>query len=72
MKTDPYTKFILTVIAICLLWICARHVELVESAHAQSYSPEDVVKVKVEIVNRESIPVFIENSVLPPIMVLQQ
>lgn len=34
MKTDTYTKFILTVIAICLVVIIAKDVTLVPKAHA--------------------------------------
>lgn len=34
MKTDNYTKFILTVIAVCLVVIVAKDVSLVTDAHA--------------------------------------
>lgn len=34
MKFDLYTKFVLTVIAVCLVWVCLRDVALVRSAQA--------------------------------------
>ena len=33
---DRYTKLVLTVIAICLVWICARDVPIVREAQAQT------------------------------------
>jgi hypothetical protein len=43
MKTDLYTKSVLTIIAACLLSIAFRDVPLVSTAHAQSpQGPLDV------------------------------
>ena len=40
MKTDLYTKSILTIIAICLVWICA-------SMTASAFASRDVVDVNI-------------------------
>ena len=40
MKTDYYTKAILTVIAVCLSWICIRDIDLVTNAMAQTGSSD--------------------------------
>ena len=34
MQSDRYLKAVLTVIAVCLTWICVRDVALVKPAHA--------------------------------------
>ncbi len=39
MKVDLFTKCVLTVIAACLVFICARDVSLVSSASAQILGP---------------------------------
>ena len=36
---DRYTKFVLTIIAICLVWIVLRDLPLVETVRAQSGFP---------------------------------
>jgi uncharacterized membrane protein YpjA len=36
MQSDRYLRAVLTVIAVCLVWICLRDVTLVNSAHAQA------------------------------------
>ena len=40
MKVDLFTKCVLTVIAACLVFICARDVALVNSARAQTLDLE--------------------------------
>lgn len=35
MKSIRYLKAVLTVIAVCLVWICLRDVVIVKPAHAQ-------------------------------------
>jgi hypothetical protein len=42
MRSDAYLKAVLTVIAVCLVWICVRDVTLVKPAHAQVSGPLDV------------------------------
>ena len=34
MQSDRYLRAVLTVIAVCLVWICLRDVVIVEPAHA--------------------------------------
>lgn len=78
-KTDAYTKFILTVIAICLVWICVRDIHVVPTAYA---SPEDnIVDVCIRAVDRipgenwdaflvdfeEEIPVKVNNTNAIPV-----
>jgi hypothetical protein len=49
MKMDPYTKGILTVIAICLVWICAREISLIRTAEAfNEGKPAEVVIKNIE------------------------
>ncbi len=36
MKFDRYTKSVLTIIAVCLVWICLKDVVLVPAAMAQA------------------------------------
>ncbi len=49
-KTDMYTKFILTVIAICLVWICVRDIHVIPKVYA---APEDnIVDVRIKAVER--------------------
>jgi hypothetical protein len=43
MQSDRYVRAVLTVIAVCLVWICVRDVSLVETASA------DVGKTDVNI-----------------------
>jgi len=39
MKNDRYLKFILTIIAICLIWICIRDITIGRSnVYAESYN----------------------------------
>ena len=44
MKVDLYTKGVLTVIALCLVWICAREFPLIRTAEAfNEGKPTEVV-----------------------------
>lgn len=47
MKTDVYTKIVLTVIASCLVYLVAKDMAFVGSAEAQSRSPIEVNIVEV-------------------------
>lgn len=49
MLIDPYTKFILTVIALCLVWICLREVKVIPMLHASS--PE-IIDVRIKAIER--------------------
>ena len=44
MRTDTYTKFVLTVIAVCLIWIAAGGRSLVPVVQAQG---DGVTRVKI-------------------------
>ena len=54
MPTDRYTRVVLTVIALCLIWICLR--ETAPPAFAQS-GPADVRIVGVSSLISGSLPV---------------
>lgn len=59
MKPDLYSKCVLTVIAICLVWLCAKDVvspNLV--AHAQK-EPQSVKIIAVELPKNATVPVSI-------------
>lgn len=45
MKLDLYTKFVLTVIAVCLVWVCLRDVAFVRSA--QAAPPQSTQDVRI-------------------------
>jgi hypothetical protein len=60
MNTDTYTKTILTVIAVCLVWLCIKDVELIPSAHAQEAAAAPRAPIKVEVVNAEKQAVKVE------------
>jgi hypothetical protein len=68
MKTDRYTKIVLTIIAACLVWIIARDVSFISIASATPTDRGDeVVKVQIvsidesNILRWEALPVKIEN-----------
>ena len=44
MRTDTYTKFVLTVIAVCLIWIAAGSRSLIPAVQAQG---DGVTRVKI-------------------------
>ena len=74
MKTnihiDFYTKFILTVIALSLIWICLRDVKFLPRLYA---SNPELIDVRIKEIKREPgsgwDPVSIETSVNLPIEV---
>lgn len=47
---DVYTKFILTIIALCLVWICIREVRIFPMLYAEN---ADVVDVRIRAIERE-------------------
>jgi len=49
MISDTYMKVVLTIIAVCLVWICVRDVTLVKDAQASEaeYTSEGYLKVAV-------------------------
>ena len=48
---DFYTKFILTIISLCLVWICLRQTKVTPYLYAGS--PEKVVDVRIKAVERD-------------------
>lgn len=55
MRADTYTKFILTIIALCLMWICVRDVISIPPTQAASSSApaQEVVITGVKIPLRD-------------------
>lgn len=45
MRIDRYTQFLLTIIALCLLYLCARDLSSPSKAQAQSEGPMHVMLV---------------------------
>jgi hypothetical protein len=59
MKVDAYTKIVLSLIAVCLVWLCFKNVTLTESAAAQVRpAPQEVVIVGIRT-NTGFLPVGI-------------
>ena len=69
MKTDIYTKCVLTVIACCLLYFVARDTSVIQDAHAKSVMDVNIVqlagdpllRINASMSNRAIFPV----SVIP-------
>jgi hypothetical protein len=58
MKTDAYTKCVLTVIACCLLYIVAKDVSVIPNAHANAVMDVNIVKVAGGVIGSyEGVPV---------------
>lgn len=80
---DAYTKIILTIIALCLIWICLRDVKIFPNLYA--YNPE-IVDVRIKAVERtpgenwepfmieifDNLPVEVRNVVAIPVEVKNQ
>jgi hypothetical protein len=50
--TDRYTKVVLTVIAVCLVWLCARDATVVRAAYAENQPQgQNVMSVRIVGVN---------------------
>jgi hypothetical protein len=49
MIIDPYTKFILTIIALCLVWISLKEVKIFPVLHAAS---PDIIDVRIKAIER--------------------
>jgi len=75
MKSDMYTKAVLTVIAACLLWLCLRGVDLVAPAAAESaeeaIGSSGVQKVEL-VVWKENIKRYHPVNRYNPLPVIQQ
>ncbi len=62
MKTDTYTKIVLTIIAICLVWLCAKDMVTFPTKQVQAAARQEVVITGIQI--KEPIPLSSEN-ILP-------
>jgi Mg/Co/Ni transporter MgtE len=63
MKTDLYTRTVLTVIAACLVWLCVNSLTPTASAQAQP-APQKVVIAGVDV----ALPVVVTDSKGVPLM----
>ena len=60
MKTDTYTKIVLTVIAGMLLWLCVQNTVHPQAVSAQG--PQKVIIAGIELGYGPSIPVWINGG----------
>jgi hypothetical protein len=81
MKIDAYTKFVLTIIAVCLVWICLKDFAVFPALYAAE--EQDVVNVKIVGFQRTSweswdpvmldisdnLPVDVKGSVILPVKI---
>ncbi|WP_108869736.1 hypothetical protein [Aquimarina aquimarini] len=69
MKTDTYTKFVISIIAICLVIIVIRDTDIIPKAHANSTSTtnygiipiNDDGSITVKLSNSDEIDVNLKN-----------
>jgi hypothetical protein len=70
MKTDAYTKIVLTVIAICLVILASKSLDfgfIVSTAHAQTEPNKQIVDVNIVRINGKEFGQVIEPpSINPP------
>ena len=59
MKTDPYTKLILTVIAICLLYYVGKDIITPAYADRKEIIDVNILKIDGHYLSRSSLPVKI-------------
>jgi len=78
MLVDRYTKFILTVIALCLVFLCLKGVRLTPLLYG---SQQDIIDVRIKAIEKasgqnwdpvmigviETLPVEVENAVGIPV-----
>ena len=70
MKADTYAKTVLTVIAICLIWICVRDFAVPVTAQRQNLGEQRVIIVGIDV-GSKTLPVSldkinIEDPTQPP------
>ncbi|MFQ6108503.1 MAG: hypothetical protein ACE5L7_03000 [Candidatus Aminicenantales bacterium] len=80
IQMDTYTRIILTIIALCLIWICLRDIKISPSLYA---ADSELVDVRIKAVERgpgerwdpfiigteESFPVEVKNMTAIPVEV---
>jgi len=78
IKIDAYTKFILTIIALCLVWICISEVRIFPKLYAAS---PDIFDVRIKAIERvpgqnwdplvieifDNLPVEVKNILAIPV-----
>lgn len=81
IKTDAYTKFVLTIVAVCLVWICLKDISVFPALYAAE--EKDVVDVRIVGFQRTSwgswdpvsldisdnLPVDVKGSVILPVKI---
>ena len=60
MQSDRYLRVVLTVIAVCLVWICLRDVAVVKPAHAAETMDVRIIAVGANAVSG-ALPVSVRN-----------
>jgi hypothetical protein len=82
LQVDAYTKFILTVIALCLVFICLRDVKVFPQLYGAA-SDNGIVDVRIKAIERapqqnwdpvsidvfRSLPVEVENTASIPVQI---
>jgi len=58
MKTDTYTKAVLTVIALCLVWLCVNDATPAAQAQADLAQPARVI-----LVDEKGVPIYTAQGV---------
>lgn len=71
MKVDLYTKVVLSVIAVCLVWLCLNGITPIASAQAGSNRPMPVLMVDehgAPLANAQGLRVNVGNQAVPVII----
>jgi hypothetical protein len=62
MQSDRYLRVVLTVIAVCLVWICLRDVVVVKPAYAYGSGQEvKVTNYETDVKGGETLYVYCKN-----------
>jgi hypothetical protein len=71
MRMDAYTKTLLTIIALCLMWLCVRDTSLLSTAHARP-AVQEVKIVGIDLGNKMHLlpislrEILVEDPDAPP------
>jgi len=83
IEIDAYTKFILTIIAFCLVWICLKEVKIFPELYAAN---ADIVDVRIKAIEKapgenweplvieiyDNLPVDVKNTEAIPVKVTNE
>jgi hypothetical protein len=65
MRIDAYTQTLLTIIALCLMWLCVRDTSLLSAAHAQP-AVQEVKIVGIDLGNGvNKLPISLQEIYVP-------